>query len=83
MQEYVLSSGSDFNFPSGNGEPTLNQNFVNSSGLPWFTYNDTIAANGNRTKIAPHLFWFGRFSLLAEYLHWTRALTDGTTNITE
>ena len=83
VQEYVLSSGSDFNFPSGNGEPTLNQNFVNSSGVPWFTYNDTIAANGNRTKIAPHLFWFGQFSLLAEYLHWTRALTDGTTNITE
>jgi phosphate-selective porin OprO/OprP len=83
VQEYVLSSGSDFNFPSGNGEPTLNQNFVNSSGVPWFTYNDTIAANGNRTKIAPHLFWYGQFSVLAEYLHWTRALTDGTTNITE
>jgi len=82
-QDYVLSDGTDFNFPFGNGEPTLNQNFVNSTGLPFFNYNDNIAADGNRFKVAPHLFWFGRFSLLAEYMYWTRALTDGATDITE
>lgn len=37
----------------------------------------------DRFKFAPHLFWFGRFSLLADYLYWTRALTDGVTNIDE
>lgn len=82
-QNYVLSDGTGFNFPFGNGEPTLNQDFVNSTGVAFFEYNDNIAANGNRFKIAPHFFWFGRFSILAEYLYWTRALTDGTTDIQE
>ncbi len=82
-QDYVLSDGTDFNFPFGNGEPTLNQDFVNSTGLIFFEYNDDIAANGNRFKFAPHFFWYGRFSVLAEYLYWNRALTDGATNITE
>lgn len=83
VQDYVLSAGTQYNFPFGNGEPTLNQNFVNSTGLPFFTYVPTIAANGNRFKIAPQLFWFGQFSVLAEYVRWNRALTDGTTDITE
>jgi phosphate-selective porin OprO/OprP len=83
VQDYILSDGSNFDFPFGNGEPTFNQNFVNSSGVPFFTYEDDVAADGNRFKIAPHLFWFGRFSFLAEYARWTRALTNGPTQITE
>jgi phosphate-selective porin OprO and OprP len=82
-QDYLLSDGSNFNFPFGNGEPTFNQNFVNSSGVPFFTYADDVAANGNRFKIAPQIFRFGQFSFLAEYVRWTRALTNGTTEIEE
>jgi len=83
VQDYVLSDGSNFNFPFGNGEPTFNQNFVNSSGVPFFTYQDDVAANGNRFKIAPQIFRFGQFSFLAEYVRWTRALTNGATEIEE
>jgi phosphate-selective porin OprO/OprP len=83
LQDYVLSDGTDFNFPFGNGEPTLNQSFVNSTGVIFFDYNNNVAANGNRFKIAPQFFWFGRFSVLAEYLYWTRALTNGVTDIQE
>lgn len=83
VQDYLLSDGSNFNFPFGNGEPTFNQNFVNSSGVPFFTYADDVASNGNRFKIAPQIFSFGRFSFLAEYVRWTRALTNGTTQIEE
>ena len=82
-QDYLLSDGSNFNFPFGNGEPTFNQNFVNSSGVPFFTYADDVAANGNRFKIAPQIFRFGQFSFLAEYVRWNRALTNGTTEIEE
>ncbi len=82
-QDYLLSDGSNFNFPFGNGEPTFNQNFVNSSGVPFFTYADDVAANGNRFKIAPQIFRFGQFSFLAEYVRWTRALTNGSTEIEE
>ena len=82
-QDYLLAAGTQYNFPFGNGEPTLNQTFVNSTGLPFFSYDPDIAANGNRFKIAPQLFWFGQFSVLAEYMHWDRALTDGSTDITE
>jgi phosphate-selective porin OprO/OprP len=83
VQDYLLSDGSNFNFPFGNGEPTFNQDFVNSSGVPFFTYADDVAANGNRFKIAPQIFRFGQFSFLAEYVRWTRALTNGTTEIEE
>lgn len=83
IQDYLLSDGAAYNFPFANGEPTLNQSFVNSSGIPFFTYADDVAADGNRYKIAPHLFYFGRFSVLGEYVHWNRALTNGATNITE
>lgn len=82
-QRYLLSSGTQYNFPFGNGEPTLNQTFVNSTGIPFFNYGNDVASNGNRYKMAPQLFWFGQFSFLAEYVHWDRALTDGFTNITE
>ena len=82
-QDYMLSDGSNFNFPFGNGEPTFNQNFVNSSGVPFFTYADDVAANGNRFKIAPQIFRFGQFSFLAEYVRWTRAITNGSTEIEE
>ncbi|MFM7109086.1 MAG: porin [Planctomycetaceae bacterium] len=83
VQRYNLASGTQYNFPFGNGEPTLNQNFVNSTGIQFFRYQDTVWSNGNRMKVAPQVFWFGRFSVLAEYVHWDRALTSGGTNIAE
>jgi phosphate-selective porin OprO/OprP len=78
-QDYLLSSGSTLNFVNGAGEPTLNDSFVNSTGVPFFTYNPNVAAAGNQTKFAPHFFWFGQFSLLAEYVWMDRTLTNGTT----
>ena len=51
--------------------------------MPFFTYADDVAANGNRFKIAPQIFRFGQFSFLAEYVRWTRALTNGSTEIEE
>ena len=58
------------------GEPTTNINYISSSGIPFFQYNNT-QADGNQTKFAPYFFWFGRFSVLAEYLHCTRRLASG------
>jgi phosphate-selective porin OprO/OprP len=32
-----------------------------------------------RSRFAPHIYWYGRFSVLAEYMNFSRQLTDGTT----
>lgn len=77
-QNYMLNKGATSNFINGAGEPTLNFNYITSTGVPFFQYNDNVRANGNRTKIAPHFFWFGRFSVLAEYLIQSRELADTT-----
>ena len=78
-ENYFLNEGSrvpNLNTSFGVGEPTLNNAIVTSSGVPFFTYNNDVRAYGNRTKIAPHIFWMGRFSLQAEYLIQSRQLAD-------
>ncbi len=77
-QDYLLSAGNNLNFINGVGEPTLNNQFVTTTGVPFFQYASNIAANGNQAKFAPHFFWYGRFSLLGEYVWMDRTLTNGT-----
>jgi phosphate-selective porin OprO/OprP len=60
-----------------NGESTTNPVFVTPVGIPFFVFNQNIWAMGNRTRVAPHVYWFGRFSVLAEYMNFSRELTDG------
>ncbi|APW60665.1 porin [Paludisphaera borealis] len=78
-QHYSLQQ-SNVSFLNGAGEPTTNSAFINASGVPFFTYNSNVSANGLRSRIAPHIFWFGRFSFLAEYMNFSRQLTDGVTS---
>lgn len=75
-QNYLLNAGGGANFNNGSGEPTLNNSYITSTGVPFFQYNNDVRALGNRTKIAPHFFWFGRFTVLAEYLIQSRELAD-------
>jgi phosphate-selective porin OprO/OprP len=79
MQNYPLNAGNTDAFINGAGEPTLNFNYINSTGIPFFQYNDDVVADGVRTKFAPHIFWYGRFSVQAEYLWQRRRLADATT----
>lgn len=79
MQNYNLNAGNTEAFLNGAGEPTLNFNYINSTGIPFFQYNDDVAADGMRTKFAPHLFWFGTLSVQAEYIWQQRRLADSTT----
>ena len=39
----------------GVGEPTTNGSIVTSSGVPFFSFADNVAANGQRTKSRSHL----------------------------
>ncbi len=64
-------------FTNGAGEPTTNINYITSSGIAFFQYDLNTYADGLQTKFAPQVFWFGRFSVLAEYLHMTRDLSLG------
>lgn len=77
-QHYSLAQG-NISFLNGAGEPTTNGGFINASGVPFFIYNSNVNANGLRSRIAPHVFWFGRFSVLAEYMNFSRELSDGQT----
>jgi phosphate-selective porin OprO and OprP len=60
-------------------EQTTNNAWVTSSGVPFAVYNQNVRSVGERTRIAPHLFWYGRFSFLGEYIVHSRELSDGTT----
>jgi len=60
-------------------EQTTNNAWVTSAGVPFAVYNTNVRSVGERTRIAPHLFWYGRFSFLGEYIVHSRELTDGTT----
>ncbi|MBI1324417.1 porin [bacterium] len=73
---YRLDPGQQIAFVNGAGEPTTNSEFVTSTGIPFFTYNEGVIADGLRTRIAPHVFWYGRFSVLAEYMNFSRELAD-------
>ena len=74
---YALNQ-TNVSFVNGAGEPTTNSAFITSTGVPFFTYNSNVQANGLRTRIAPHVFWYGRFSVTAELMNFSRFLTDGT-----
>jgi phosphate-selective porin OprO/OprP len=58
-------------------EQTSNNEWVTSSGVPFAQYNKNVRTVGQRTRIAPHLFWYGRASFLGEYIVNSRELTDG------
>ncbi len=76
---YALNPGQQIAFLNGAGEPTTNSEFVTSTGIPFYTYRDGIVANGVRTRVAPHIFWYGRFSVVAEYMNFSRVLADQNT----
>lgn len=65
---------------TNNGEATTNPSFVTNVGLPFYVYNSDIRADGMRTRISPHIYWYGRFSVLAEMMNFSRELTDGHTS---
>jgi phosphate-selective porin OprO/OprP len=60
-----------------NGEASTNSSFVTSSGIPFFAYNQGVRSQGQQIRVSPHIYWFGRFSVLAEYMLYSRELTDG------
>jgi phosphate-selective porin OprO and OprP len=60
-------------------EQTTNDSWVTSSGVPFAVYNRNVSSVGQRTRVAPHLFWYGRFSLATEYINHSRELSDGAT----
>ena len=62
-----------------NGEATTNPSFVTVVGLPFYIYNQNIWASGMRSRVSPHIYWYGRFSVLAEMMNFSRELTDGRT----
>lgn len=74
QHNYALNQTSS-SFTNGAGEPTTNINYVASTGVPFFQYDTNTFAAGNQTRVAPHLFWYGRFSLLTEYVHSARRLS--------
>lgn len=77
-QQYALSqSGIGF---SNNGEASTNSAWITSSGIPFAVYNADVRASGLRTRVAPHIYWYGRFSVLAEYMDFSRELSDPTTS---
>ena len=64
---------------NGAGEPSTNSAWITSSGVPFAVYNSNVSSNGMRTRWAPHFYWYGRFSVLAEMINNSRMLTDGVT----
>lgn len=81
-ENYFLNVGNrvpGLNTSIGTGEPTTGNMIVTSSGVPFFVYDNDVRSQGNRTKISPHFFWMGRFSLQAEYLIQSRQLADANT----
>jgi phosphate-selective porin OprO and OprP len=78
-QQYALSQGGTGFL--NNGEATTNPAWITSSGIPFAVYNPGIRASGFESKISPHIYWFGRFSVLAEYMDFSRVLSDPSTGI--
>jgi len=81
-QFYFLNQGDTDNFINGAGEPTLNYNFVTSTGASFFQYAPNVFANGMQTKVAPHLFYYGQFSVTAEWALMSRELANGINQAT-
>ncbi len=79
-QAYLLSQGGNSIGFSNNGEATTNANFITSTGVPFFAYNPGVRANGMQSTVAPHIYWYGRFSVVAEMMNFSRQLADATTS---
>jgi len=77
-QQYLLAQNS-ISFQN-DGEATTNASYITSTGVPFFTYNPGVRADGLQTRVAPHIYWYGRFSVLAEMMNFSRELADGTTS---
>jgi len=75
-QDYMLDRVEEINFIAGAGTPRTGQQYVTSSGIPFFYYNTNVRSLGNRTRVAPHIFYYNRFSLLAEFIYQGRELAD-------
>jgi phosphate-selective porin OprO/OprP len=71
------------NDPDGLGpnhiEQTTNNAWFTSTGVPFAVYNTNVSSVGERMRVAPHLFWYGRASFVGEYILHSRELSDGTT----
>lgn len=80
-RSYSLAAGATSNFVNGAGEPTTNNVYVGSSGVPFFEYVPTMSANGMQTRVAPHLYWYGRFTVVAEWAYSQRQLVNTATGI--
>jgi phosphate-selective porin OprO/OprP len=76
-QDYNLAAGVP-GAANSNGEPTTQSSFIGSTGIPFLTYNNNVRASGMRTNVAPHFFWYGQASIMAEYVNWNRTLSDPT-----
>lgn len=77
-QQYSLQQGGTGFL--NNGEATTNPVFSTVLGIPWYVYNKNISAFGMQTQVAPHIYWYGRFSVLAEMMNFSRQLNDGVTS---
>ncbi|MEW4567735.1 porin [Tautonia sp. JC769] len=75
-QNYMLDA---FDVPTviaGTNVPNLNRQYVTASNVPFFSYRDDVRALGERIRVAPHLFYYGRFSFLGEYVYQSRELAS-------
>jgi phosphate-selective porin OprO/OprP len=81
IRSYSLAAGAASNFVAGAGEPSTNNLYFGSSGVPFFIYVPTMLASGMQTRVAPHLYWYGRFSVLAEWAYSERHLTNSATGV--
>jgi phosphate-selective porin OprO and OprP len=81
LHQYLLDQGDSTIFIIGGGEPNTNFAYFNSTGVPFFQYVPTMTTDGLQTRVAPHLFWFGQFSILAEYAYQQRHLENTATGV--
>jgi len=81
LRQYPLNQSGSTIFIIGGGEPNTNFAYFGSTGVPFFNYLPTINANGLQTRVAPHLYWFGRLSILAEYAYQQRHLENTVTGV--
>jgi phosphate-selective porin OprO/OprP len=75
-QNYMLDAIDVPSVIAGTDTPNLNREFVTASSVPFFAYRDNVRALGERVRVAPHLFYYGRFSFLGEYVYQSRELAS-------
>ena len=75
-QNYALNAINAPSLLSGAATPNLNSQYSTASSVPFFMYNDDVRALGERVRVAPHLFYYGRFSFLGEYVYQSRELAS-------